>query len=152
VANRYLNDLYLVVLPGGLVGFHALAATMPGWSRRTARAVTGGVGLLVVAGCSVNLVLALELQRERWFLIPDEWRDEWIQWRVDLPGSPEPMRIDAGQPLPPAVDGALLVVGDCDAIYTGIGPPRGVWMPVDPTICHDVSDAGRLVDQPAIRR
>lgn len=119
IANRYLNDLYPLVLVGGLVGFHALVAAAPAWKRWRRRAAIAGLTVAAVLGGSVNLALALEYQHERGPMATDSSFADWIDWRVGLPGAPEPQLIAVDDPLPAVADGALVVVGDCDGLYAG---------------------------------
>jgi hypothetical protein len=128
IANRYLNDVYPLVLVPGLVGFHVVAQAMPRWRPPVRRAALVGSAGLVAVAVVVNLALALEYQRERGPAVPDDWRAEWVGWRVDSPGAPQPIQIDRDDRLPAASDGALLVVGDCDGLYVGV---RDDWLAVE---------------------
>jgi hypothetical protein len=131
VADRYLNDLYPVAVIGGLIGFYALAHAQTNGRRALRRGGVVGLGSLAVAGVLVNVALTLELQRERWFLAPEAERAEMVAWRAGLPGAAPPFHVPDETLLPPVVDGALLVVGDCDALYQGVGAPRDYWLPVE---------------------
>lgn len=127
IANRYLNDLYPLVLVPGLLGFHMAGRAAARWRPPVRRALLAGAGALVALTLPVNLALALEYQYERGPAVPDDWRAEWIGWRVAAPGAPDPLRIDIDDPLPRARDGGLLVVGDCDGLYMGV---RDDWLSV----------------------
>jgi hypothetical protein len=120
IANRYLNDLFPLVLIGGLVGFHAAGRASAGWTPRLRQALMGGVGVLVVLGALANVALALEYQRERGPAVRESWRADWVSWRASLPGAHEPMRVDRDDQLPEVADGTLVVVGDCDGLYVGV--------------------------------
>jgi hypothetical protein len=137
IANRYLNDLYPVVLVPGLVGFHAVAQAMAGWRPPIRRAALAGAAGLVAVAVPVNLALALQYQRERGPAVPDDWRAEWLGWRAALPGAPDPIRIGLDDPLPPARDGGVLVVGDCDGLYVGV---RDDWLAVERSPAVNVFD------------
>ena len=129
VANRYLNDLYPFVLVGGLVGFMAAGqAARARWRPALRGPLVGAAGMLVLAGLLVNLVLALEYQRERGPVVPEAWRAEWARWRVDMPGAREPLRVALDERLPPVADGGLAVVGDCGGLYVGV---RDRWLGVE---------------------
>ena len=128
VANRYLNDLYPLVVVGGFVGFHAAGAASARWRPWLRRQLLGGAGLLVGVGALAILSLALEYQHERGPVVPEAWRADWVRWRVALPGAPTPVSVDVEDPLPPVADGALAVVGDCDGLYVGV---RDRWLGVE---------------------
>ncbi|HLM64920.1 MAG TPA: hypothetical protein VK306_11530 [Acidimicrobiales bacterium] len=128
VANRYLNDLYPLVVVGGLVGFHAAGTASASWRPALWRALLGGAGLLVGVGVLANLALALEYQHERGPVVPEAWRADWVRWRVALPGAPSPVSVDRDDRLPPVADGVLAVVGDCDGLYVGV---RDRWLGVE---------------------
>ncbi|HEV7757851.1 MAG TPA: hypothetical protein VGO78_02640 [Acidimicrobiales bacterium] len=128
IANRYLADLYPVVVVGGLIGFHAAGQASARWRPGRRRVLLGGVGVLIVAGLVVNLALALEYQRERGPVVPEAWRADWVRWRMDLPGAPEADTVDLDQGFPPVADGGLLAVGDCDGLYVGV---RDRWLAVE---------------------
>ncbi len=119
IANRYLTDLFPVVLIPGLLGVHLL---VKGWDARpvrTRRLVATGLGALAVLGVLVNAVLAVEYQRERAPNVPESLRAEWSGWRASLPGSYEPLEVSPLAPWLPesAFDSRLAVVGECDGLY-----------------------------------
>lgn len=140
VAHRYLADIYPLVLVGGLIGFHVLVGSTPGWAPWARRSMVAAVGTLVAVGVVVNLALTLSYQRERGHSVPEEWMAEWVDWRVQLPGSPMVMHAESLINPPPVADGALLVVGDCEGLYTGM---RDLWLVIeeapDDTICRAVT-------------
>jgi hypothetical protein len=74
-----------------------------------------------VLGALVNAALALSYQREKGPVVPEEWRAEWVGWRVDLPGSYSPYLVDEVWRRMPrdrdVFDGRLAVVGDCAGMY-----------------------------------
>jgi hypothetical protein len=121
IANRYLNDIYPLALVGGLIGFHAAGAASARWSPWLRRALMAGAGVLVGFGALVNGALALEYQHERGPAVPESWRADWVDWRVALPGAQAPHVIGRDDDLPAVADGELLVVGDCDGLYVGMG-------------------------------
>jgi hypothetical protein len=123
VANRYLNDLFPIVLIPGIAGFHLAMAAAPRWSRRRRRLAVGGAAGLVALGALANVALALSYQRERGPVVPETWRAEWVSWRVGVPGDYEPYVVPADWPFLPnvAFDGRLTVVGDCDGLYARVG-------------------------------
>lgn len=134
IANRYLNDLFPLLVIPGIVGFHVLVGRAVGWGRVRRGLVVSGVGLLVVFGTVVNLVLALSYQRERGPVIPEEWRAQWVGWRQDLPGAYGPYLVDEVWRVMPdhddVFDGRLAIVGDCAGMYLArngewIGITRG---------------------------
>jgi len=128
VANRYLADLYPLVVVGGIIGFHAAGQASARWRPGRRRLLLGGLAVLIGAGLVVNLAMGLEYQNERAPVVPEAWRADWVRWRLDLPGAPEaePLRLDQG--LPPVADGGLLAVGDCDGLYVGV---RDRWLAVE---------------------
>jgi hypothetical protein len=128
IANRYLADIYPVVLIGGLVGFHAAGKASAGWSLWRRRAFMGGLAGLIAVGLIVNLALGLEYQRERGPVVPEAYRAEWVSWRLDSPGAPSAQTIGLRDPFPPVADGGLLAVGDCDGLYIGM---RDQWLAVE---------------------
>jgi hypothetical protein len=121
IANRYLNDLLPVVLIPGIVGFHVVVGAAVGWRRVRRALVTAGVGLLVVFTALINVVLALSYQREKGPVIPEEWRAEWVNLRLDMPGAYSPYMVDEVWRFMPrhkdVFDGRLAVVGDCAGMY-----------------------------------
>lgn len=119
IANRYLTDLFPLVLIPGLVGFHLLVR---GWRHRSVRrrrVAAVGLGGLAVLGVLVNLALALEYQRERAPNVPESLRAQWSGLRASLPGSYEPLEVSPFAPWLPesAFDSRLAVVGECDGLY-----------------------------------
>jgi hypothetical protein len=128
IANRYLADLYPLVVVGGIVGFHAAGRASARWRPGRRRLLLGGLAVLIGAGLVVNVALGLEYQNERAPVVPEAWRADWVRARLDLPGGPtaETLRLD--QDLPPVGDGGLLAVGDCDGLYVGV---RDRWLAVD---------------------
>jgi hypothetical protein len=119
IANRYLTDLFPLVLIPGLLGAHLL---VKGWDARpvrTRRLVATGLGALAVLGVLVNVVLAVEYQRERAPNVPESLRAEWSGWRASLPGSYEPLEVSPAAPWLPdsAFDSRMAVVGECDGLY-----------------------------------
>ena len=128
IANRYLADLYPLVVVGSIIGFHAAGQASARWRPGRRRLLLGGVGVLIVTGLVVNLALALEYQRERGPVVPEAWRADWVRWRLDLPGAPEADTVGLDQDLPPVADGGLLAVGDCDGLYVGV---RDRWLAVE---------------------
>jgi hypothetical protein len=145
IANRYLNDIYPVVLIPGLVGFHAAAMAVARFRPVTRRLVFGGMAVLLLGGTVVNVAQALEYQRERGHAVPDDWRAEWVGLRVRAPGAPHVDRLGLDDRLPEAPDGGLLMVGDCDGLYVGVKamfPQEGsTWLAVErgPKVgVHDV--------------
>jgi hypothetical protein len=121
IANRYLNDLYPALVVPAIVGFHVVVARAGGWRRRRRLSVTSAVTLLVVFGAVVNLVLGLSYQREKGPVIPEEWRAQWVGWRLDLPGAYGPYLVDETWRVMPrhkdVFDGRLAIVGDCSGMY-----------------------------------
>lgn len=147
VANRYLSDIYPLFLVGGLIGFHVLVSTAPSW-RRWARRLTGaGLGTLLVLGVVINLAVTLQYQRERGHFVPREWLAEWVHWRIQLPGEQTVLHMGEEEllPQPPVADGALLVAGDCDRLFTGM---RHQWLLIedaeddpDTPICREATES-----------
>ncbi|HEX8804755.1 MAG TPA: hypothetical protein VF743_11185, partial [Acidimicrobiales bacterium] len=129
IANRYLNDLYPVVLLPGLVGFHAGVAAAPGWSARRRRLVVAGGVALVAVGALGNAAMALSYQHERGPVVPESWRADWVAWRLATPGAYDPFLVPADWPfLPQEFDGRLVIVGECQGLYTRINDR---WMGVE---------------------
>lgn len=128
IANRYLADLYPLVVVGGIVGFHAAGQASARWRPGRRRLLLGGLGALIAVGLVVNVALGLEYQRERGPVVPEEYRAEWVGLRLDLPGAPRADAIGLDQQFPPVADGALLAVGDCDGLYVGV---RDRWLAVE---------------------
>lgn len=128
VANRYLADVYPLVLIGGFVGFHAgvgyLAAGARPWLRRGA---IGCLGVLVTFGVLTNMALALSYQRERGHDLHPDWHAEYVRWRLDLPGSTPVIHLEPDvasdflkDPGGVVADGTVVVVGDCESVYVGL--------------------------------
>ena len=157
ISNRYLNDFVPAVMLLGLVGAHALAGRRPTWSRRRRRAVTGVLGVLVVAGAWNSLGLGVVHQRERGPVVPEEWREQLFRWRADLPGPRPPIVYRSESPwaeLPDdAGDGTLGVYGDCAGLYVRVGDAwRAVARGPDAGV-HEVRvDLDALADLPPGRR
>jgi hypothetical protein len=128
VANRYLADLYPLVVVGGIVGFHAAGQASARWRPQRRRLLLGGLATLIGAGLVVNLALALEYQNERGPVVPEAWRADWIDRRLDLPGAPRAETVGLDQAFPPVADGGLLALGDCDGLYVGV---RDRWLAVE---------------------
>ena len=119
IANRYLTDLYPLVLIPGLVGFHLVLRGWRRWAPRTRRVAAVGLGGLAVLGLAVNVALALEYQRERGPNVPESVRADWSSLRASLPGSYEPLEVSPAAPWLPesAFDSRMAVVGECDGLY-----------------------------------
>jgi hypothetical protein len=119
IANRYLSDLFPVVLIPGLVGVHLLVRGWPRRSVRRRRLAAVGLGSLALLGVLVNVALALEYQRERAPNVPESLRAQWSGLRASLPGSYEPLEVSPQAPWLPesAFDSRLAVVGECDGLY-----------------------------------
>jgi hypothetical protein len=128
VANRYLADLYPLVVVGGIVGFHAAGQASARWRPQRRLLLLGGLATLIGVGLVVNLALALEYQNERGPVVPESWRADWIDRRLDLPGAPRAETVGLDQAFPPVADGGLLAVGDCDGLYVGV---RDRWLAVE---------------------
>lgn len=137
VANRYLADIYPLVLIGGFVGLWALSAATPDWRTWLRRLATGGVIGLVALGVVTNVALALSYQRERGHNAPQDWHAEYIEWRLRLPGSTPITHVPPETELPGVADGTVLVVGDCEEVYAGV---RDRWLIVeeepDDSVCR----------------
>jgi hypothetical protein len=137
VANRYLADIYPLVLIGGIVGLWALSVEAPDWRAWLRRLALGGVIGLVALGTLTNVALSLSYQRERGHNTPQEWHAEYLGWRLNLPGSTPIVHIPLGTGAPPVADGTVLVVGECAEVYAGV---RDRWLLVeeapDDTLCR----------------
>jgi hypothetical protein len=126
VANRYLVDLFPLVLIGGMIGFYALLSSLPKWGPVLRRGVVTGLGVLVGIGVLVNLALALSYQRERGHDVVDDWHTEYAGWRLDLPGSTWVVHLEdrtADDWLPDAErleDGEVVVIGDCERVLIAL--------------------------------
>ena len=157
ISNRYLNDFVPVVLLLALIGAHALAGRVPTWRDRRRRIATGALAALVVLGTWGSLGLAVVHQRERGPVVPEEWREQLFQWRVDLPGARPPIVYVRDSPwakLPDdAADGTVGVFGDCDGVYVRVGDEwRGVSRGPGAGV-HEVRvDLDALADRPDWRR
>jgi hypothetical protein len=118
IANRYLTDLFPLVLVPGMIGFHLVlrgGARRPARTRRTAAVALAGLAAL---GVLVNPALALEYQRERGPRVDESTRAQWVSWRSSLPGAYEPVVVPRGQFMPQHLfDGRLAIVGECDGMY-----------------------------------
>jgi hypothetical protein len=119
VANRYLADVFPVVVVLGAVGFHAALGAAPRWRRLAA----GTAVALVALGALGNTALALSYQRERGPVVPEAWRAQWVDWRLSLPGAYEPRLLPRRSPFLPGdtFDGRLAIVGRCDGMYVRVG-------------------------------
>jgi hypothetical protein len=122
IANRYLNDLYPLVLIPGVIGFHALLGAAPGWGAVRRRAVAAVATGLVALGLLGNTALALSYQRERGPVVPETWRAEWIDWRLSLPGAYQPYALPPRWGFMPgnAFDGRLTIIGECQGMYVRV--------------------------------
>ncbi len=139
IAQRYLTDLFPLLVICTLVGLHAMRANFAarsseqgGRHRMVARALVGAIALTALWGAWVNTSLALQYQQE---ISPGRTRLERIEWlrtQQGLPGSPgEPLRLTGDEALPlPSEVGRLAVVGECDALYRGNG---GDWYLLEST-------------------
>jgi hypothetical protein len=113
----------------------------------TRRILLGGLRGLVLVGLLTNLALGLSYQRERGSDVPGDWHREFLRWRQVLPGSQVELHRDEDQinprdrsTFPRVRDGAILVIGDCERVYSGLGMqpgdadpdrPAGEWVEVD---------------------
>lgn len=132
ISNRYLADVYPLVLIGGLVGFHALVGTLANGGpdegassqRRLSwrRIALGAFGAVVAFGVLTNVALALSYQRERGHDIQEDWHAEYVRWRLALPGHTRVVQVggEEADDLPEPADGTVLVVGDCESVYISL--------------------------------
>jgi hypothetical protein len=128
IANRYLTDLYPLVLIPGLVGFHLVVRGWGRWPARRRRVIAVVLGGLAVLGVVANPALALEFQRERGPGVDEPARAQWVSWRTSLPGAYAPVRVHPQAFMPEHLfDGRLAVVGECDGLYVRLDDAwRGV--------------------------
>lgn len=136
IAQRYLSDLFPVVVVGGLVGLHLLF----GWSerrmssRRAVRLVWFGAAALGAFSLFANIGIAIDYH----WLSP--WTPEQqvadlvhVQYSLHakLPGGSAPYVTHVDElPFPPAPRGSVYVVGDCVGAYWSAGDQRSLaWTP-----------------------
>jgi hypothetical protein len=149
VANRYLTDIYPLVLILALIGFHARAPRLvelrPRWRRLITLTAVGAVTF----GMLATVAMALEYRHERGPGLGQADRTEWVRARATAPlSSPNVTELDEGAPLPAvAFDGLHAVVGDCDGVYVRVG---GGWVPAERGPGVDVFDI--TVDLDALDR
>ncbi|HKH05814.1 MAG TPA: hypothetical protein VKA65_11665 [Acidimicrobiales bacterium] len=121
IANRYLNDLVPAVFVPAVVGFHVAVASALRWGRPLRALAVAATALLLLVGLTINLALALSYQRERGPVVPEEWRAEWVGWRVNLPGAWSPYLVDETWRAMPrdrdVFDGRLAIIGQCSGLY-----------------------------------
>jgi hypothetical protein len=156
IANRYLNDLVPAVFVPAVVGFHVAVAAGAAWGRRRRVLAVGATVALLAVGLTVNLALAMAYQRERGPVVPEEWRAEWVGWRVNLPGAWSPYLVNETWRAFPrdrdVFDGRLAIIGQCSGLYlhrndNWIGVERGPDVGVYDIVVNvdDVPDDGRRV-------
>lgn len=133
IAQRYLSDLYPLLVLGALVGLHTvsarLAARDTGASRWPVVLVVGAVVVTSAWTAWVNTALALQYDREISPGLTEARRVAWLQTQLRWGGEVDVLRVPAdeaaGTPLPsPSQVGQVAVVGDCEAVYRSNG---SVW-------------------------
>ncbi len=128
IANRYQADL----LPGLAVASAVGAAALVGrtTAEGTWRRVLAVVAVVGAAwGVWVNASTAVEYQRELAAGAWDGSRADWLATQLRLGPAPDPVRLPATAPLPPAgAPGEVAVVGACDAVYRSNGD---IWILLD---------------------
>ncbi|MET0627254.1 MAG: hypothetical protein ABW033_02200 [Acidimicrobiia bacterium] len=140
IANRYLGDFVPLLALAGAAGLQVLlATTRKSGDSKSVDATTGtdrwrmaGVGVLVLLAawtCWANLGLALRYQREWSPNVPPAvlagflGAQDSVERRLGGDGLGPVELIGAGDPLPDGVGraGALVIVGDCEALYLSDG-------------------------------
>ncbi len=125
IAQRYLTDMYPLVVLGGLVGLHTIAAHLdrPGRRRSVIAMVLAGIVVAALWTAWINSALALQYGRE---IAPGRATTERAEWLltqsrlgtgfdVTLIGPDEPL------PEPAGAVGAIVVAGDCAGLYRSNG-------------------------------
>ena len=123
IAQRFLADFVPLLVVGSAVGVVVVTAWVAPSTRR--RRVTAGVtAVLVLGALAVNTGLAV-LARHVYLLPTTTERRDFVATQYELHDSlaggrpPGVVAVDALGP--PAADGIVAIVGDCDGLFRSIG-------------------------------
>ncbi len=125
IANRYLADFMPLLVLASATGLHLVVASWRRWRRPMRRLAGVTLGVLALFGMWANVGLALVYQRELRPSVPISMRDQFVsfQQRLDanlFEGRPPEVTQVAALPRP-GPPGALVIVGDCVALYQSDG-------------------------------
>lgn len=147
IANRYLSDLFPLLALAAITGAHVTFARVEHSNREWARPLLK-VTIVVLAawGAWMNSALALQYQREIAPGVTPGARAGWVELQARLGPGPAYERVRSGEPLPAETPlGALVVVGDCDALYRSNG---AIWQPVESTPAAGGFDLTMTLEEP----
>ena len=141
IANRYLTDFIPFLAIAAAVGLQALMPWLTrGANRSWQRVAIGGVVALALFGAWVNFGLSLNYQRLWSYNLDPPIVADYLTFQNNMGGIGPVQRVGSGSPLPDGIghSGALVVVGDCDAMYLSDGLPlnvvkRSPWNAVEQT-------------------
>ena len=141
IANRYLTDFIPFLAIAAAVGLQASMPWLVGVAhRRWARVAVGGIIVLALFGTWVNVGLSLNYQRLWSYNLDPPIVANYLGLQNDLGGIGPVERVASGAQLPNGIgrSGALVVVGDCEAMYLSDGLPlnvvkRSPWNAVEQT-------------------
>ena len=123
IAQRYLADFVPVLVVGAAVGVPVVAAWVADSLARRRAAIVVMAGLVVI-GLTVNAGLAV-LARYVYVLPTEVERRDFVQGQYELQdrlGGGRPPDVIAVDTLgPPAPDGTVAIVGDCDGLFRSDG-------------------------------
>jgi hypothetical protein len=123
IAQRYLADFVPILVVGACVGVPVVAAWAADLTTRR-RVVTAATAVLLAVGLTVNAGLAL-LARYVYLLPTATERRDFVATQYEIQervgGGRPPAVVEVAALGPPAADGVVAIVGDCDGLYRSDG-------------------------------